>query len=153
MVSKTQTHRVGRNSSSIAGAICDFRQSLLRRSSKLSSPYNESNEQLVSSIKKMMKMNYRYLISEIQSSPTWHGLKHFRFDLGHLTLFVPAGFLCPTRPDGRYFSSLCMIRSPKHLSPEFGDEPYRPQPRRKAFIIHCRTHLPTFRVLTCTNKV
>ena len=47
------------------GAICDFRQSLLRRSSKLSSPYTESNEQLVSSIEKMMKMNYRYLISEI----------------------------------------------------------------------------------------
>ena len=72
MVSKTQTHRVGRNSSSIAGAICDFRQSRLRRSSKLSSPYTESNEQLVSSIKKMMKMNYRYLISDISHSR--HGM-------------------------------------------------------------------------------
>ena len=151
MVSKTQTHRIGRNSSSIAGAICDFRQSRLRRSSKLSLSYTESNEQLVSSITKMMKMNYRYLISEIQSSPIWHGLTHFRFDLGHLTRFVPAGFLCPTRPDGRYFSSLCMIRSPKHLSPEFADEFYRSHPRAKAFIAE---HMcPTFRVLTCTNKV
>ena len=134
MVSKTQTHRVGRNSSSIAGAICDFRQSRLRRSSKLSLSYTESNEQLVSSIKKMMKMNDRYLISEIQSSPTWPGLTHFRFDLGQLTLFVPAGSLCPTRPAGRYFSSVCMVRSPKHLSLVSRDEPYRPHPRGKALV-------------------
>ena len=133
-MSKTQTHRVGRNSSSIAGAICDFRQSRLRRSSKLSLSYTESNEQLVSSIKKMMKMNDRYLVSEIYSSPTWPGLAHFRFDLRHLTLFVPAGFLCPTRPDGRYFSSLCMVRSPKHLSLVSRDEPYRPHPRGKALV-------------------
>ena len=134
MAWRKQAHRFGRNSSSIAGAICDFGQSRLRRSSNLSSPYTESNEKLMSSIKKMMKMNYRYLISEIWSSPTWHGLTHFRFDLGHLLRFVPAGFLCPTRPDGRYFSSLCMIRSPKHLSPEFGDETYRPDLRGKALV-------------------
>ena len=151
MVCSKQAHRFWRNSSSIAGAICDFRQSRLRRSSKLSLSYTESNEQLVSSIKKMMKMNYRYLISEIQSSPIQHGLTHFRFDLGHLTRFVPAGFLCPTRPDGRYFSSLCMIRPPKHLSPVSRDEPYRPHPRPKALAAE---HIcPAFRVLSFTNKV